>query len=315
MIEQREVVHQKFGKCIALSNGIIEVWVTVDLGPRVIHFSRIGGENILFEDLKDEENQYKNKEVFYEAFGEDMDVFHIYGGHRLWAAPEALPRTYYPGNGPVPYELTRTGIRLLCDEQRWTQQKMEIEIVMEKDSDKIDLYHKITNTGAWPQEFAPWCLTVLSQGGKEVIPMPTRKTGLLHNRKLTLWEYTKMNDPRVYWGDRYITLVQDNKADTAFKIGIDSEACWAAYFNHGDMLIKRFDAVQDGRYPDEGMNFETFTNEFILEMESLGELKVVQPGETSCHHESLQLIGGVPCPSDQEDEIDKIVEQYIETDR
>ena len=23
--------------------------------------------------------------------------WHIYGGHRLWHAPEVMPRTYYPG--------------------------------------------------------------------------------------------------------------------------------------------------------------------------------------------------------------------------
>lgn len=315
MIEQKEVIHQKFGRCIALSNGLIEAWVTVDLGPRIIRFARIGGENILFEDIADEENQYKNAEVFYSAFGKDLGVFHLYGGHRLWAAPEQLPRTYYPGNTPVDFELTEYGILLRCGEQRWTQQKMEIEIVMKDNSDTIDLYHKITNMGAWPQKFAPWCITVLSRGGKEIIPMPKRKTGLLHNRKLTLWEYTKMNDPRVYWGDRYITLMQDVSVKTAFKIGIDSDAGWAAYCNHGDLFVKRFDMISGGSYPDDGMNYETFTNEYILEMESLGELKEVLPGESSSHHESLQLIGGVQCPSNREEEIDRVVQQYIETEK
>lgn len=310
MVSIDEIQYHSFGRCVQVSNGKIELVATLDIGPRIIRFAKVGGENMLLEDAADDVNQNENAELFQEKFG-NLGVWHIYGGHRLWTSPEALPRSYYPENGSIQYEKIENGIKLLPGEQTWTQNKMEIEVVMSPDGTTVDLYHRIYNTGAWPQEFAPWCLTVLSPGGKEIVPMPQRATGLLHNRKLALWDYTKMNDKRVYWGDRYITLCQDKNGDGNFKFGIDSQHGWAAYFNHGDMLVKHFDLIENGTYPDEGMNFETFTSPYIIEMESLGEYKKVMPGDCNSHHEALQLIPDVACPSNDEDEIDAIVKKHI----
>lgn len=305
-----EIQHSSFGRCVRVSNDKIELVTTLDFGPRIIRFAKINGENMMLEDVADEVNQNENAAIFKEKYGE-LGVWHIYGGHRLWTSPEAMPRSYYPENEPVKYERIENGIRLLPNDQIWTQNRMEIEVTMSPDGNTVVLNHKIYNIGAWPQEFAPWCLTVLSKNGKEVIPVPQRKTGLLHNRKLALWDYTQMNDKRVYWGNKYITLRQDPDAEGPFKFGIDSQHAWAAYFNHGDMLVKRFDVVDGGNYPDEGMNFETFTNQYFIEMESLGELKTVMPGECNCHREILQLFPDVVCPSNDEAEIDAIVEKYI----
>ena len=312
MIKIEETTYQSYGRCVKVSNGSIEVYATLDIGPRLIRFARVGGENIFCEDLADTSNKSAYAALFREKFGTDH-YWHIYGGHRLWTSPEALPRSYYPDNTPVTYTEIDNGIRLCQPVQAWTQNQLEIDVVMAPDGDTLDLYHRVYNRGAWPQEFAPWCLSVLSAGGKEIIPMPDRSTGLLHNRKIALWEYARMNDPRVTWGDKYILLRQDPDVglEDSFKFGIDSQHGWAAYCNHGDLLVKRFDVVEGGRYPDDGMCFETYTNGLMLEMESLGVLQTVQPGECAAHHESLQLIGGVACPPDDETEIQKLVDTYI----
>ena len=38
-------------------------------------------------------------------------------------------------------------------------------------------------------------------------------------------------------------------------------------------------------YPDDGCNFETYTNHEMLEIESLGPLVTLAPGESSAHQE------------------------------
>jgi len=58
----------------------------------------------------------------------------------------------------------------------------------------------------------------------------------------------------------------------------------------GDSLfIKTFDHAPGGHYPDGGCNFETFTNSEMLEVESLGELVTLQPGESTTHFENWYL--------------------------
>ncbi|MBO5364606.1 MAG: hypothetical protein J6A56_03980 [Clostridia bacterium] len=312
MIKIEEVTYKTFGRCLSMTNGKIQLFATLDFGPRIIRFAKEGGENFMLEDGDFSINQQKDAALFVEKFGKDAGVFYNYGGHRLWTSPEALPRTYYPDNEPVSYTFEDGFLTLTPPPQKWTQQQLEIKIVMSETENKVDVYHKITNIGAWPQKFAPWALTVLAPGGIEIIPMPDRPTRLLHNRKIALWDYAKMNDPRVTWGDKYIILTQDPTAATPFKFGIDSQHGWAAYFNNGDALIKKFDVLPDAEYPDDGMNFESYNCGAFIEMESIGEYKVIEPDEAIIHHESWELVPDMPYPGNDEGAIATAMAPYVD---
>ena len=128
---------------------------------------------------------------------------------------------------------------------------------------------------------------------------------------IALWPYTKLTDKRLTLGDRYITLRQDTEATSSCKFGINSEHAFAMYFNHGDVFVKKFDLTDGGVYPDGGMSFETYTNKSFLEMESLGELKTVAPGETICHSEYWSLTKGDAPKSFDDEEIDELVKKYV----
>ena len=113
----KEIDYSTFGKCLEISNGIVKVIATVDIGPRIINYSFVDGENIFFEDTN---REIVNTDPQLEVFGKGSE-FHIRGGHRLWISPEAKPKTYYPDNEPVAYEITDNGVILTPPKQRWTQ--------------------------------------------------------------------------------------------------------------------------------------------------------------------------------------------------
>ena len=73
--------------CLRLSNAEVELIIATDIGIRILHFGFIGGKNIF----------YLSPEDLGKTGG---DHWRIYGGHRLWHAPEAIPRTYSPDNEP-----------------------------------------------------------------------------------------------------------------------------------------------------------------------------------------------------------------------
>ena len=50
MVKFEEVTYKSFGRCISMSNGRVELLATLDFGPRIIRFSKIGGENVMLED-------------------------------------------------------------------------------------------------------------------------------------------------------------------------------------------------------------------------------------------------------------------------
>src|SRR5688572_6636888 len=87
-MEIETISYQGWENCYRLNNGTLEVIVTADVGPRIIHFGFIGGENV-FKQFPDDMGQKGGNE------------YRFYGGHRIWHAPENRPRTYAPDNDPV----------------------------------------------------------------------------------------------------------------------------------------------------------------------------------------------------------------------
>lgn len=307
MITKREIVYGEFGKCLELDNGIIRLVVTLDFGPRIIRFSFVDGENMLFEDPK--RSFHKTEEALDKVYGKGA-AWYIYGGHRLWTSPESIPRTIYPDNDPVSVELTDKGAVFTPPVQKWNQYGCRIEVSLQEDSAEVTVKHRVTNYAAWDVTLAPWAITVLSTGGTEIIPQPVKNTGLLPNRQIAFWPYAKATDSRLSWLDRYIILKQDAKAEDAFKMGINSQHGCALYFNHGDVFVKRYDAKEDGVYPDGGMSFETYTNPRFLEMESLGELRTLAPGAFAEHTEHWSLKKG-ELPELNDEALDKAVAEYV----
>jgi hypothetical protein len=261
---------------------------TLDFGPRIIHLSSAGGTNLFFEDEKSEIVQ--SGDTFAPVGG---GSWNIYGGHRLWTSPERIPRTTYPDNEPVEWEKTGdNGVILRPAQERWNQVTKEIELCMDGASPNVTVIHRVTNNGAWAIRFAPWALSVMGAGGRAVVPLTGTDTGLLPNRRFILWPYTRLNDPRVTFTESEL-IVDQGDGPTPYKIGTDNEAGWAAYSNHGDTFIKRYRPVPGGLYPDFGVSFEIYTNNFMVELETMGEYREVESGESVAHEETWQIVKGL----------------------
>jgi hypothetical protein len=287
-ISVQQIQYGAWGNCLEISNGIVDVVATLDLGPRIIRYGFTGQANMFKEDT----DRIINKKV--NRFSEDEDTWYIYGGHRLWTSPEGDPRSYYPDNSPVAWMALPNGAVLTPPEEKWNQYQKEIEITMD-DSGEVNVVHRISNRGAWPVELSPWALSVMAQGGTAVIPQVKRETGLLGNRILALWPYSRMDDSRVSWGNDYIRIKQA-QGETPFKLGTNNENGWAAYYNAGNLFVKYYEHNPDGKYPDFGVSFEAYVNDHFLELESLGELRELQPGETAEHIETWNLFQNVNLP-------------------
>jgi hypothetical protein len=83
-----------------------------------------------------------------------------------------------------------------------------------------------------------------------------------------------------------------NKGPT--KIGLAHREGWVGYVNSGVMFVKYFDYRDGAIYPDRGTRYQTFSNEDMLEMETVGELVTLAPGASAELVESWQLFGGMP---------------------
>jgi len=276
--------------CRRLTNGMVDLVLTTDIGPRVVRYGFEGKENVLCE-VRDEDGITGG------------DTWHTFGGHRLWHSPEASPRTYQADNAPVPFGEGEGLIRLKPALEIATGIQKELVVSLDPTGTGVTLTHRLTNQGLWPVRLAAWAITVMAPGGVEVIPQTLVDTGLLPNRCVALWPYARMDDARVHWGDRFVVLHQDPAAKSPFKLGLTNEAGWAAYFNKHSAFVKRFPFVPGETYPDFGVNYETYTADFMLEMETLSPLRTLQPGEAMEHVESWHLIPDVSYPGGSEDDL------------
>lgn len=278
--------YKNFGKCVAIENRQIKLLVTTDFGPRIIGcFNKENNsDNLFFEDIDLSVNMTNPEMDSYYGKGK---TWYIRGGHRLWVSPEVMPNTYYPDNTPVSWSSTENGAVFRPDEQKENGVRFEFDISIE--GNRVYLNQTITNTLNRPKTFAPWSLTVLDSGGTEVIPMSTEDTVFLPNRVISLWPYTDMSDSRIYWGKKFLVLNQDKSKKNSFKIGLNNNKGYAVYINKGSAFILRFKYDKDAIYPDYNVNYETYTNDKFLEMESLGELKEVAGGESVSLNEVWEI--------------------------
>jgi hypothetical protein len=291
----KEISYGAFGRCLELSNGLVNVVATLDFGPRIIRFGYIGREN-MFCEAPDEEGP---------------NGWRIYGGHRLWHSPENMPRTYEPDNKPVQWRRIESGIRLIQEPEPFAMTAKEMDVILDDESSEVNVVHRIRNVGAWPIRFSVWALSVMATGGKEIVSMPQGGTNFAQNRTLSLWPYTRMNDERVWWGERYISLQQDPSEKRPLKFGFNNEYGWAAYFNYSQVFIKEFMYEADQTYPDGGASYETYTTDYMLEMESLSPLMTVEPGDEAEHMERWYLVDDVAAPENHDDSIDEVMDELL----
>ena len=284
--------------CYRISNGTVEVIVTGDVGPRIIRYAFIGGQNLFKE--------------FTEQLGKSGEKdWQARGGSRVWIAPEDRVKSYAPDNGSIHIEVQ--GDTLIATEpvEPLTDLEKQITVKMAPTGTDVDVIHQIRNAGKVPADFAVWVLTMMAQGGAGIHGFPMRGTHpeiLAPTNPLVMSAFTHLNDPRWNLLERYLVLHQDPKNSLPQKLGSFNPDTWGAYLLNGELFVKRTHAdASPAAYPDFGCSFETFTNADFLELETLGPLTKVYPGESTSHSEHWTLHKNVHVSKWTDEELDRAV--------
>lgn len=279
--------------CYKLSNGTVDVIVTTDVGPRVIAYRFAGGQNVLSE------------MPYTETVETDLGTWRPMGGHRLWHAPEAVPRSYSPDNEPVDVNVLGNDTVVLTQKMEpSTGIQKQIAVTLAPTGSKVTLKHTLANRGLWPVELAPWGLTVVRGGGTEIIP---NEPYVSHNdkklaaRPMVLWHYTDLSDNRLTLGKKYVRVRTDSAKTEPNKIGVFNSHGWSACAWDDALFIKKYSALDGKTYPDMGCNFETYTSGTFMEMESLGPMVTLQPESDVTHTETWYLLKGIAIPGSDDD--------------
>ena len=184
----------------------------------------------------------------------------------------------------------------------------KITVRMAPTGTAVEVVHELRNTGGEPYRLAPWVLTMMAQGGAGIHGFPPRGTHpemLVPTNPLVMWAFTHLDDPRWSLSRKYLVLRQDPANALPQKLGTYNRNTWAAYHLNGELFIKRCRTTAPASdFPDLGCTFETFTNADFLELETLGPLTTLAPGESAAHTERWSAHRGVMLSTWSDEELD-----------
>jgi hypothetical protein len=289
-----------------LNNGLIEAHVVTDVGPRIIDLRVPGGVNLFH--------------IREGVGGRNEATYMFRGGWRLWIAPERSESTYALDNAACAAEIVgESTLRVTAPPQLAAGIQKTIEVSLSHGEPRLRLVSHIQNISAHPLTYAAWSLPVMQPGGRAFVPLDVGPLSAFDaTRRLLLWSYAKFADPRYQFGDRLIQIdtkkvkapppSRTGRPEDESKIGVDSAQGWAAYLIDGILFLKRFPHAAAGQYPDGGATIEVYSNHEFLELEHLGLLTTIAPGEDIMFPEDWWVFTGASVPTAEADAVARLRE-------
>lgn len=181
------VKYKGINNCIRIYNEFAELIIPTEFGIRILLYKLHGSDNI----FKTFDKQIKEK---------DKNIWQIFGGHRLWIAPESFEYTYEIDCAPLEsYKITDNGVEFIQKTDSVSKIKKQITVKLEDDGSEVIVTHKITNTDIYERKVAAWGISVMRENGFCSIKTYKNDKNPLDISTITVWPFSKMNDKRVYW--------------------------------------------------------------------------------------------------------------------
>lgn len=261
-----EVVHHRLGP--------YEVVAATGFGPRLLSLKRDDSPEILVALSPEVSVDHPSGEVY-----------RFLGGHRLWVSPEVPAVTYAPDNHGCVVTSDNGNINISAPAD---VAGFEKSLHLSLDEETLRVEHRLRWVGEHPVDASPWALTQLPPGGVAILPVAGSGDGspLQADRSLVVWPYTHLDDQRISWEEGSVLI--DVGPGEPVKLGSGPTPGAVGYLKDGYLFSKRFDAVDD-EYPDRGAVAQIYANDIFCELESLGPLARLEPGDKTSHVEVWEV--------------------------
>lgn len=269
-----------FGRVLWMTDGCTEAAAALEYGIRIVHLSCAGMENLFYcqpEDLSDGLCTEQG--------------WRIRGGHRLWLAPES-EKSYHPDNEPVAWSREEDGVLLTQTPDPELGVRKSVRLTFAKGGG-LQVEHRMENISQHAVEGALWAVSTVDGGGTASVAFGGPEPGGYSPRRLvSLWGDTCLHDGRLqFFRDRL--TARHLPLDPYCKLGLYSREGRAVLENKGQRLELTFGAEPMERYPDCGCNFELYLDRNVMELETLGTMCRLEPGQQAAHLERWRV---TPCP-------------------
>jgi hypothetical protein len=245
-----ETVDYQGWEAIKVSNGILDMFVTPQIGGRVIQL-RLGKCEYFYVNPRHMGRMYGKDENNAEAGWKN------YGGSKVWPAPQGWSdETQWPGppdpildGGPYRAQVIERGpdsvaIKLESGDDEYTGLRLSREIRLFRGSATVQIRHQMRNTSLRPVRWAVWQVTQQAArvGFSATVPLQNFRQ-IYGDQNYENFETLSGNH---LWRLSY--------ANQVAKFVVNPASGWLAT-SHGDLgavLVETFPIFQGSAYPDGG---------------------------------------------------------------
>lgn len=245
----------------------LEMVVVTEIGPRIMSFKMMGGTNILFED----------------TVGISLGNWKIYGGNRMWLAPETA-QTYLPDNDPCETAIDGNILRVAQRPDPNGLQKI-MEVAPDRETGGFIVRYILRNIGNMLSTGAMWMLTcvvptrVVTPWGSGSEQWHTNMARYWRN-----WAGQTSNVASPQWKPNNDYFLIEPTGEVG-KVGLFSEEGFLAALRPESTFIKTYQPFVGVQFPDGGCNIELYTCKHFMEMETLSPIYTFYPGREHVHTE------------------------------
>jgi hypothetical protein len=235
--------------------------IAEDFGPRIVGFSRRQSPQV-FAVLSPDV-------VLKHAHG----VYRFRGGHRVWAAPEVPDITYASDDHRCEVIRGEFSVQVLAPPDASGVIK---KLTASVEGDRLAVESRLEFAHQLGVEVAAWAISQFPLGGLAILPLTGVETNPLPNRRLVLWPYTDLSDPRLeFRGDCLVINASDGPK---LKVGAGIGTTRLGYFRDGFLFTKEVPSTATGKLPDHGARSQVFAGAGFCELETVSGLSPADIG-------------------------------------
>lgn len=252
------------GNAVRMTTDEIELLVSIEFGPRILHVSRPGMPNLL--QMPDSAGQP--------------------GGHSMYFLPERKNRNFQQDDVPVKWKREEDGVRFNAPVDQKSKLQPQL-IVSREGQDSVKIIHRLYNHTAWPIEYSIVARGFMAGRGIAVVPAAAQNFGTsCAVASIALWPGATLGSEGAKIQDNFLFMQSGLKdaEDEDNRIGLYNPEAWIAWKSEGQVLYRRF-ADAPGLYPNFNSRCSVHAFHGNLILESFSPLAKVEPDSYLSHEE------------------------------
>ncbi len=252
------------GNAVRMTTDEIELLVSIEFGPRILHVSRPGMPNLLQMPESAEHS----------------------GGHSMYFLPERKNRNSQQDNVPVKWKREEDGVRFNAPVDQKSKLQPQL-IVSREGQDSVKIIHRLYNHTAWPIEYSIVARGFMAGSGMAVVPAASQDSGTsCAVASIALWPGATLGSEGAKIQDNFLFMQPGlkNANDEDNRIGLFNPEGWMAWKSEGQVLYRRFPNVP-GIYPNFNSRCSVHVTHGNLILDSFSPLLKVEPDSYLSHEE------------------------------